>query len=708
MIDSTVTRRDFIRVSAVVGGGLLVGFRFSDASAQPADAAGLAANAWIRIAPDGAVTFTCGRSEMGQDVYTSLSMILAEELGVDPRKVTVLHAPADPAYVNTAMGAQITGGSTSIREGWGPLRKAGATTREMLIAAAATKWGASPADCKAANGMVTHGPHSASYGSLTAAAALLTPPANVTLKDPATFTVIGKPLPRLDGAAKARGRTTYGLDVKLPGMLYAAIIPCPVIGGKVASFDGTAVAKRPGVKSVVNIGDAVAVVATHYWIARSAADSLTISWDEGSSAKIDTTTVFAALDAAKDRPGFVAKTAGNVTTALATGAKSAEYRCQMLAHATLEPQNCTAKVTPAGVEVWASVQFPQGAQGTAAAVAGVKPEQVQVHSQFIGGGFGRRLENDFVAQAVAIAKAVPGTPVQMIWTRPQDTQQDFYRPPSLHVMRGAVANGRLEALSGTLVSPSITARAFPSFVVNGNDPFMTEGLANLTYDVPNLELRTVIEEVGVRVGFWRSVSHAINAFAVESFMDEMAKEAGQSPVAFRMALLAKQPRQRAAIERAVRASGYTTTPAAGRAFGIASMECYETHAAVVCEVSGTADAIKIEKITIAADCGIAVHPDQVMAQLQGGVVTGLIQAVRSKVTFKNGRVEQSNFDTFRLPRASEVPKVQVELIPSGEKPGGIGEVGVPLVAPALANAVFALTGKRIRSTPIEDGGVRFV
>ncbi len=712
MIDSTVTRRDFIRVSAVVGGGLLIGFRFSDASAQPleidADAAVLAPNAWIRIAPDGTVTFTCGRSEMGQDVYTSLSMILAEELGVDPRTVTVLHAPVDPVYVNSALGAQITGGSTSVREGWGPLRKAGATTREMLIAAAATKWSASPADCKAANGMVTHGPHSASYGSLASAAALLTPPANVTLKEPVAFTVIGKPLPRLDGAAKARGRTTYGLDIKLPGMLYAAIVPCPVIGGKVASFDGSAVAKRPGVKAVVNIGEAVAVVASHYWIARGAADSLTINWDEGSSAKVDTTSVFAALDAAKDRPGFVAKTAGNVSTALAAGGKTAEYRCQMLAHATLEPQNCTAKVTPAGVEVWASVQFPQGAQGIAAAVAGVKPEMVKVHSQFIGGGFGRRLENDFVGQAVAIAKAVPGIPVQMIWTRPQDTQQDFYRPPSLHVMKGLVANGRLEALSGKLVSPSVTARAFPPFVVNGNDPFMTEGLANLTYDVPNLEMRTVIEEVGVRVGFWRSVSHALNAFAVESFMDEMAMEAKQSPVAFRLALLEKMPRQRAAIERAVRASGYTATPAAGRAFGLASMECYGTHAAVVCEVSGTADAIKLEKITIAADCGIAVHPDQVVAQLQGGVVTGLIQAVRSKVTFRNGRVEQSNFDSYRLPRGSEVPPIKVELIASGEAPGGIGEVGTPLVAPALANAVFALTGKRIRSTPIEDGGVRFV
>ncbi len=707
MTPPTVTRRDFMKVSAAVGGGLLVGFRFApDASAQPV--AALTANAWIRIAPDGAVTFTCGRSEMGQDVYTSLSMILAEELAVDPRKVTVLHAPADPAYVNNALGAQITGGSTSVREGWDPLRKAGATAREMLISAAATQWGVSASECRAANGMVTHGAKTASYGSLTTAAAALTPPATVALKDPATFTVIGKPLPRLDGAAKARGRATYGLDVKLPGMLYAAIVPCPVLGGTVASFDGTAVGRRPGVRAVVNIGDAVAVVADHYWIARGAADALPITWNEGAAATLDTAKIFATLDAARDRDGFVVKTAGNPSAALATGAKTAEYRCQMLAHATLEPQNCTAKVTATGVEVWGSVQFPQGAQGTAAAVAGVKPEQVQVHSQFIGGGFGRRLENDFVGQAVAIAKAVPGTPVQMIWTRPQDTQQDFYRPPSLHVMRGAVANGRLEALSAKLVSPSITARAFPPFVTKGSDPFQQEGLANLTYDVPNLDLRTVIEEVGVRVGFWRSVSHALNAFAVESFIDEMALEAGQSPVAFRLAMLDKQPRQRAALERAVRVSGYTTTPGAGRAFGVASMECYETHAALVCEVSGTAERIKLERITIAADCGIAVHPDQVVAQLQGGVVTGLIQALRAKITFKNGRVEQSNFHDFQLPRAADVPKVQVELIQSGEKPGGIGEVGVPLVAPALANAVFALTGKRIRSTPIEDGGVRFV
>ena len=327
---------------------------------------------------------------------------------------------------------------------------------------------------------------------------------------------------------------------------------------------------------------------------------------------------------------------------------------------------------------------------------------------FIGGGFGRRLENDFVGQAVAIAKAVPNTPIQLIWNRPDDTRHDFYRPPSIHVMRGAVAGGSLTALSGTLISPSITARAFPSFVVNGNDPFMVEGLANLTYDIPNIELRTIIEEVGIRVGFWRSVSHALNAFAVESFVDELALAAGKDPVSFRLALLAKLPRQQAVLERAAKAAGYTATPGAGRAFGIASMECYDTNVALVCTVSGTAERVKLERITICADCGVAVHPDQVMAQLQGGVVTGLIQALRSKITIAKGRVEQSNFNDFPLPRMNQVPPVQVELIQSGGKPGGMGEVGVPLVAPALANAVFALTGKRIRSTPLEDGGVRFV
>ena len=704
MTATRVTRRDFLKVSALAGGGMLIGFRLGDA-AQPA--APVKANAWITLAPDGAVTLTCGRSEMGQDVYTSLSMLLAEELAVDPRRVKVVHAPADPAYVNTMIGAQITGGSTSIREGWDPLRKAGATTRELLVAAAASRWGVPPADCRAANGVVTHGPHRATYGSLAAAAAKLPVPKDVALKDPGHFTVIGKNVPRLDGGDKARGRATYGLDVKQPGMLYAALAPCPVIGGKVASFDGTKATAIPGVKKVINIGEGVAVVADHYWTARKAADALEIQWDEGPGAALDTAGLYATLDRARGKPGFVAKKSGDVAGALGTGAIEAEYRCQMLSHATLEPQNCTARVTPTGVDVWASVQFPQGAQGTAAAVAGVPPEKVSVHPQFLGGGFGRRLENDFVGQAVAIAKEVPNTPVQLIWTRPQDLQHDFYRPPSIHVMRGAVTGGRLTAFSATLISPSITSRAFPSFVQNGNDPFMTEGLVNLTYDVPNLELKTIIEEVGIRVGFWRSVSHALNAFAVESFIDELALAAKQDPLAFRLALLGKLPRQAAVLERAAKLAGYTGTPGQGRGFGIASMECYETNAAVVCEVSGSAEHVKLERISVCADCGLAVHPDQVVAQLEGGVVTGLIQTLRARITLKNGRVEQSNFDSFPLPRHREVPPIQVELIQSGGKPGGIGEVGVPLVAPAVANAVFSLTGKRIRSTPLEEGGVHF-
>ena len=705
MSANPVTRREFLKVTAAAGGGLAIGLRWSDAAAEGASSAGFKANAWVTIAPDGTVTLTCHRNEMGQDVHTSLTMLLAEELGVDPRRVKVVQAGVDPVYINKLLGGQITGGSTSIRDAWEPLRQAGATARVMLVNTAASQWKVSPADCRVENGQVVSGSRKAAFGSLASAAARQPVPKDVPLKT-ANFTVIGKDLPRLDGADKARGRTIYGLDVKQPGMLHAALIPCPVIGGKVASFDAGDVAKRKGVKKVVDIGEGVAVVADHYWTARNAAEALKITWDEGPGAKIDTASIFRTLDAAKDRPGFVAKKSGDVSGPLAKDALEATYTCQMLSHATLEPQNCTARVGPDGVDVWGSMQFPQGSQGAAAQAAGVKPEQVRIHPQFLGGGFGRRLESDFVVQAVKIAAAMPGTPVKLIWSRPEDMGHDFYRPPSLHVMRGAVENGRIVALRSILVSPSVTARAFPPVVKDGNDPFMTEGLVNLTYDIPNVELRTVIEEVGVRVGYWRSVSHALNAFATESFVDELAGAAKQDPLAFRLAMLDKMPRQKAVLERAAKAAGYAA-PSSGRAFGVASMECYDTNIAIVCEVSGSADNVKLERITVCADCGLAVHPDQAVAQLEGGVVTGLIQAMRSKITMKDGRVEQANFDSFPLPRMNEVPPIRVELVQSGGKPGGIGEVGVPLVAPAVANAVAALTGKRIRTTPIEDGGVRF-
>jgi isoquinoline 1-oxidoreductase subunit beta len=700
------TRRQFLKASALAGGGLVLGFRLG---IRDAEAAALDPNAWVKLDPSGAVTLVCQRNEMGQDVHTSLSMLLAEELGVDPRRVKVVQAPPDPVYVNNLLGAQITGGSTSVRDGWETLRKAGAATRIMLVNAAAAQWNVPAGEIRAENGELIHGERKVSYGALASAAARQPVPADVPLKPREKFTVIGKPLARLDGADKARGKTVFGLDVTQPGMVYAALAACPVLGGKVASFDASAAEKRPGVKKVLSIGEGVAVVADHYWTARTALADVKIEWDEGPTAKLDTAAIDAALDGAKDKPGAIVKQAGDAAGTFARAAPvEARYSVQMLAHATLEPQNCMARVTADGVDVWMSTQFPQGAQGMAAEVGGVKPEQVRIHPQFIGGGFGRRLDLDLIAQSVAIAKAMPGTPVKLIWSREDDTTHDFYRPPSVHLLRGVVEQGRVVALANKMISPSITARMFPAFVKDGLDVFMTEGAVNLTYDIPNLDFRSVIQEVGVRVGYWRSVSHALNAFAIESFIDELANASGQDPLVLRSAMLDKMPRQRAVLERVARDSGYTAKAANGRAYGIASMECYGTYAAVVATVSGSAGAVKLEKINVCVDIGLAVHPDQVVAQLEGGTVTGLINTLRSKITVKDGRVVQTNFHNFRLPRMNDVPPIAVTVIEGGGNPGGVGEVGVPLVAPAVANAVFALTGKRIRSLPLEDGGVTFV
>lgn len=703
------SRRRFVAATVALGGGLLLGFRLPIADARPvAAAAGAQVNAWMRVAPDGAVILYCQRNEMGQDVHTSLTMLIAEELGVAPASVRVEQAPVDPVYVNKLIGAQITGGSTSVRDGWDTLRRAGATARTMLVAAAAAQWKVPAAECKVADGHVVHGERKLPFGALAQAAAAQPVPADVSLKPRAQFAVIGKPLPRLDGADKARGRTVFGIDVKRPGMLHAALAQCPVLGGKVASFDPGAAASRPGVRKVVSIGEGVAVIADHWWTAKSALADLKIQWDEGAAAKLDDAAIMALLDGASSKPGAVVRQAGDVAAAFAKAKPvEARYTSQMLAHVTMEPQNCTALVSEQGVEVWASTQFPQGAQGIAAQAAGVKPEQVRIYAQFIGGGFGRRLDVDFIGQAVAIAKAMPGTPVKLIWTREDDVRHDVYRPPSLHLLRGSVADGRIAAFSQKMISPSITSRMFPGAVKDGVDGFMTEGAVNLTYAIANLELRTVIQEVGLNVGYWRSVSNALNAFAIESFVDELAAAAGKNPLEFRLAMLDAVPRQRAVLERAAHDAGWSAKPASGRAFGIASMECYDTHVALVAEISGDAQKVKLEKLSFAVDPGVAVHPDQVIAQIQGGAVSGLINALRSKVTLKNGRVEQSNFHDFPIPRLTEMPAISVALLEGGDKPGGMGEVGVPLVAPAIANAVFALTGRRVRSLPLADGGIGF-
>jgi CO/xanthine dehydrogenase Mo-binding subunit len=702
------SRRRFL-VAALAGGGLLVGCKFGPEQA----AKGGKVNAWVTIGPDGSIGIVCPRNEMGQDVYTSLTMLVAEELAVDPRHVSVLHAHVDPvAYGNKLLGgAQITGGSTSTRDAWMPLREAGAAARVMLVSAAAKQWNVPITECRAENGFVVHGADRLPYGELAAAAAKEAAPRQVALKPVDRFTVIGKPLPRLDGGDKARGRTTFGLDVVQPGMLYAALAPCPVLGGKVASFDGSAAAKRPGVRKVVNIGEGVAVVADHFFTAKSALADLKIEWDEGPAARLDTATIYATLENARQSPHFaIVKNVGDASAVVPRATRlEATYRVQMLAHATLEPQNCLARVGADGsVDVWVSTQYPQGARDAAAKAAGVAPGQVRLHPQFIGGGFGRRLDVDYVPQAVLVAKAVPGVPVKLIWTREDDTTHDFYRPPSVHLLNAAVDAGNLVYFTHTMISPSITQRMFPGAVKDGIDDFMVEGVKNLTYEIPNLMMRTIIQEVGIRVGYWRSVSNSNNAWAIESFIDEVARVANKDPLALRLAMLERLPRQRAVLERAARDAGYSPGQAQGRAVGVASMECYDTYVAVAAAVSGGPDKVKLEKLCIAADCGIAVHPDQVVAQLEGGVVTGLINALRSKVTVKNGRVEQTNFHDFMLPRINQVPPITVAQLASTEKPGGMGEVGVPLVAPAIGNAVYRLTGKRIRTLPLEDGGVTFV
>lgn len=734
MSDATaLTRRRFLEVASVVGGGLVVGCQIGKnagpaaanaGAAQAAGSEGAAAiaatpgdalfkpNAWIEIGRDGAITLTCPRNEMGQDVHTALAMLLAEELEVDPREVRVVQAPVDPgAYLNSLIGAQITGGSTSIRDAWEPLRRGGATARTLLVSAAAARWNVPAAECRAEGGRVHH----AKLGSLRyaeladdAARVPVPDPKTIALKPASAFRVIGKPLPRLDGADKARGKTRYGIDVALPGMLHAALVQCPVMGGTVVSFDAEAPKKRAGVRAVVDLGEGVAVIADRYPTAKAALADLAIEWNEGPGAAVDDGTIRAALEHAAGIPGAVVQKVGDSNSALARSmAISARYSTQLLAHATLEPQNCVARVDADGVEVWASTQFPQGAQAIAAEAAGVAPERVRVHAQSIGGGFGRRLDVDFVGQAVKIAKAVPGTPIKLVWSREDDVTHDFYRPPSLHLVRGSVVDGRVDAFEHKLISPSVTARAFPGVVKNGLDPFMTEGTADFSYTIPNLELRTVIQEVGVRVGYWRSVSHAQNAFAIECFLDELAHSARRDPVEFRLALLGALPRQAAVLARAAKDAGYSASPSEGRAFGVASMQCYGSHVALIATLSGRPDALKIEALHFALDCGIAVHPDQVEAQIVGAAVTGLLGALRAKVTIAKGRVEQSNFDDFPIPRMYEVPPIHVSRIESDESPGGIGEVGTPLVAPAIANAIFALTSRRLRSLPLEEGGVRF-
>jgi isoquinoline 1-oxidoreductase beta subunit len=700
----TQTRRDFLKTSALAGGGLMLGLDvYGPGSLAEAAGTVYTPNAWVHIADDNTITLISARSEMGQGVYTSMPMLIAEELHVDLKTIKVAIAPPDKAYTNALLGAQITGGSTSVRDGWEKLRIGGAQVRMMLITAAANKWNVDASKLHAENGRV-YGPGNrvATYGQLAEAAARLPVPENVTLKDPKDFRIVGKKTARLDTPPKVNGTAKYGIDVVLPGMVYASLEQCPVIGGKVTSFDATKARTMPGVIDVVQIPDGVAVVADTFWHARKARDTLAIVWDEGPGAKLTNAIMMDSLRgaAATDKVISINKV-GDAQTALGAGARvlKAEYESQLLSHAPMEPMNFTADYRDGKVTLVGPTQFQQGAQGAVAAALGLKPEDVSVQTTFLGGGFGRRLELDFIVQAAQISKAV-GKPVKLLWTREDDITHDFYRPMALHRMAGALdANNKPVALTFQLTSQSVTQRAF-GLPKDTLDPFMAEASV-VPYAIPNMTQDLVIHDAGLRVGYWRSVSHALNAFANESFVDELAAAAGQDPVAFRMGLLTDKPRFTNVLKLASEKAGWGTSAPAGHFRGVALMEGYDTYMAQVAEISINDDkSIKVHRVVVAADLGRMVNPDTVEAQIQSSVIFGLSAALAGEITLVDGRVQQSNFNDYPVVRWSGAPQIDVLLVESTEKPGGIGEPATSLIGPALANALFAATGKRVRKMPL--------
>ena len=704
----TTTRRDFLKTSAVLGGGLTLGFALPGALSQ-ADAAGTlyTPNAWVHIADNNVITLISARSEMGQGVYTSLPMLIAEELGVDIKKIKVAIAPPNAAYTNTMLGAQITGGSTSVREGWEKLRLAGAQVRTMLVSAAASKWNVDAATLRVDDGKVV-GPNgkSATFGSLAEAASKLPLPKDVVLKDPKDFKIVGKATNRLDTPQKINGTAVYGIDVKLPGMVYASLEQCPVIGGKVVSFDATKAKAMPGVIDVVQIDDGVAVVANSYWRAKKAREVLNVKWDEGAGAKLNNAAMMAGIRGAEKTAKIISiKKTGDSAVAMKGAAKTlrAQYESQLLAHATLEPQNFTADFRDGKCLVIGPTQFQQGAQGAVAKALGLNPEDVTVQTTFIGGGFGRRLDVDFIVQTAQISKAV-GKPVKLLWSREDDTTHDFYRPMALHRMEaGLDASGKPVALNFQLTSQSVTQRAF-GLPKDTLDPFMAEA-AVVGYDIPNMTQDLVIHDSGLRVGYWRSVSHALNAFANECFIDEMAVAAGKDPYAFRMAMLSTQPRYANVLKLAAEKAGWGSPLPAGHFHGIALMEGYDTFMAQVAEISYTDNQLKVHRVVVVADTGQMVNPDTVEAQMQSSVAFGLSAALGGQITLDKGRVQQSNFHDYPVVRMADMPKIDVILVQSTEKPGGVGEPATALIGPAVANALFAATGKRVRKMPLSADNI---
>ena len=699
-----VSRREFLIAGAAAGGGLLLGWRIDARPLSPV----FAPNAFIRIGTDGRVTMIMGQVEMGQGMYTAMPMLLAEELEVGLDQVRLEHAPPDDKlYANPIFHFQATGGSTSVKGLYEPMRRAGATARTMLMAAAAKRWNVDPASCRAERGAVIHTPshRRLSYGALAAAAAALPIPDNVVLKRPEDFKLIGTPAKRLDTPDKVNGRAQFGIDVRLPGMKIATVAASPVLGGTVAGLDAAKAMAIAGVRQIVKLDDVVAVVADHMWAAKQGLAALAIRWDDGPNAKVSTADVVRELDAASQQPGVVGRKEGDAAAAIAgaTVKLDAVYQAPFLAHTTMEPINCTVHVRPDGCEVWTGSQVLARAQATAAQVTGLPLERVVVHNHLLGGGFGRRLEVDYVTQAVRIAKQVDG-PVKVVWSREEDVQHDVYRPYYYDRMAaGLDAHGKPIAWTHRLVGPSILARWAPPAFRNGLDGDALDGAVHLQYDIPAIQVEYVRhEEPVVNTGFWRGVGVTHNTFVIESFIDELALAAKADPFEYRRALLAKSPRARTVLELAAQQAGWGETLPAGRGRGIALMYSgWDTYVVQVAELSvSESGEVRVHRIVCAVDCGTVVNPDIVKAQIEGGVIFGIGGALWGEVTLKNGRVEQSNFHDVRMLRMNETPPIEVHLVRNLEPPGGIGEPGTAVTAPALANAIFAATGKRIRKLPL--------
>jgi isoquinoline 1-oxidoreductase subunit beta len=703
------SRRNFLTATSAIGGGLLLGFGLpvrSEIRDTLTTGAPFAPNAFLRIDRAGKVTFVMPMIEMGQGTYTSLPMLIAEELEVDADKVAIEHAPADDRYINPLIGVQMTGASTAIRAMYVPLRRAGATARVMLVTAAAQRWKVDPSTCRAQNGVVVHAPtgRRLGYGQLVDAAAKLPVPEKVALKEPAQFKLVGTPHRRLDIAGKVNGGAKFGIDTRLPDMKFAVVAASPTFGGKLVSLDEGKAKAVPGVSQVVRLDDAVAIVATHTWSAKQGLAAAAPVWDAGPNAKLSTADIVAQLARASEKPGAVARRDGDAAAAIAGAARKIEaiYEQPFLAHATMEPMNCTVHLTKEGCDIWVGTQVPGLTQAAVMQLTGLKREQVRIHNYLLGGGFGRRLEFDGTVRAVQIAQQVSG-PVQVIWTREEDIQHDMYRPYYYdRLSAGVDAQGKPVGWSHRIAGSSIVARYSPAWIKDGVDPDAVEASANHPYELSHVHVDWVQHEPpGVPTTWWRGVGVTRGTFVVESFIDELAANAKQDPLAYRLALLDKSPRAKTVLRIAAERSGWGKPLPAGQGRGIALCTGFGSFIAQVVQVSVDKEGgMKPTRVWCVVDCGVQVNPDTIRAQMESGIVFGLSAALYGEITIKDGRVEQTNFGDYRVLRINETPRIDVDLVKSLEAPGGIGEPGTSCVMPALTNAIFAATGKRVRKLPI--------